>query len=650
MPPKKGKKAKGETEEEKEARLIEEARLAELERKRLAEEAEKKRLEEERIAAENKANRVAEMEWLTAELTRWTGVVDKRSAKKVEVYADLSAKAEWAKYKDPSDQYDVTSERDINTFLRQVADSKDSMSITALMTLGDQMCGLVATLDDIWAASVASDDSTQKETCMKFKQGFYDVLRVKIDQVTSALLNTADQELNDRGEYQIERSSAGGSRYGRGMGYFMWTSLSEIRPIRKSIIFEKAGVQIDVPKQILVQESKFAHRLLKMPIDIFGSKAYDDLLGGDSEDGKVVVGDLYIFDILFSPPTPFDLSAKKWILKDRTAAANELRLSPYPSTVPCKLYVTVPAITVMSDDIVFAYFDPDHNKWSTDALTEYSYDAATRQVVFLTAKIGVFAFIKRRTTDFPYKSWSLAPRRDSSLGLSGYEKHAELSVVVGSVKVVIAVIGTECELVAPPVSALKDLIGKRMAPGALMLSLQKRGINMVPCKKDPLQVPAITQPIKDSDLELAVMKEMALCSSTMEFSSTAWNGLEQMGPSRIGLLVREAGAYAGGDDTFDYECVLVEKDLVSDSHVKSPEDPVLPGAGARYTLVMGNEYGNVEGFSHKPRPNEKVRVDLLDAMDARLTDEAKERVIRTNGGFEDTVLTLLRLVRPLVLG
>ena len=644
MPPKKGKKGKGETEEEKEARLVEEARLAELERKRLAEEAEKKRLEEERIAAENKANRVAEMEWLTAELARWTGVRDKRSAKKVGVYAELSAKAEWDKYKDPSDQYDVTSERDINTFLRQVADSKDSMSITALVTLGDQMSGLVAALDDIWAASVASDDSTQKETCMKFKQGFYDVLRVKVDDVTSALLNTADQELNDRGEYQIERSS------GDGMGYFMWSSLSEIRPIRKSIVFEKAGVNIDVPKQILVQDSKFTHRLLKMPIDIFGSKAYHDLAGGDTDGGKVVVGDLYIFDILFSPPTPFDLSAKKWILKDRTAAANELRYSPYPSNVPCKVYVTVPANIVMSDDIVFAYFDPDHNTWSTDALTEYSYDAATRQVVFLTAKIGVFAFIKRRTADFPYKSWSLAPRRDSNLGPAGYEKHAQLRVAVGSVKVVIDVIGTECELVAPPVPALKDLIGKRLAPGALVLSLQKRGINMLPCKKDPLQVPAIAQPIKDSDLELAVMEEMALCSSTMEFSSTAWNGLEQMGPSRVGLLVREAGAYAGGDDAFDYECVLVEKDVVSDSHVKSPDDPMLPGAGARYTLVMGNEYGNVEEFSHKPRPNEKVRVDLLDAMDARLTDEAKERVLRTNGGFEDTVLTLLRLVRPLVLG
>ena len=181
-------------------------------------------------------------------------------------------------------------------------------------------------------------------------------------------------------------------------------------------------------------------------------------------------------------------------------------------------------------------------------------------------------------------------------------------------------------------------------------ALQRRGVNLLPCEQDPLRTPGVKQPIKDADLEQVVMEEMALCASSMDFGSTAWNSLDQMGPSRIGLFVRETSAYTGGDDVYDYENVLVEKDVVSETHIKCPDEPMLPGAGARFTLVKGNDYGNVEDFSHEARPGEKVRVSVLDAMSTRLTDEAKERVIRTNGGFEDTVLTLLRLVRPLVLG
>ena len=67
MGPKKGKKSKGETEEQKAAR--EEAeRLAKLaEEKRRAEEAEKKRLEELRIRAERKKYREEEIERLKLE-------------------------------------------------------------------------------------------------------------------------------------------------------------------------------------------------------------------------------------------------------------------------------------------------------------------------------------------------------------------------------------------------------------------------------------------------------------------------------------------------------------------------------------------------------------------------------------------------------
>ena len=146
------------------------------------------------------------------------------------------------------------------------------------------------------------------------------------------------------------------------------------------------------------------------------------------------------------------------------------------------------------------------------------------------------------------------------------------------------------------------------------------------------------------------MLEMATCASALDFSSSRWSNLEQMGPSRVGVLARESCVYTGVGDPYDYECVLVEKDVVSESHMNSPEEALMPGAGGRFSLVMGNEYDTVEGFSHKPRPNEQVRVSIVDAMSSRLTEEASDRISRIEGSFEDTVLTLLRLVRPIIHG
>jgi len=102
-----------------------------------------------------------------------------------------------------------------------------------------------------------------------------------------------------------------------------------MRPIRKAIQFEKLGVQIDVPKQILQQDAKFVHRVIKIPIDTFSLYAYDqkfDAQNDTTEDSfqtdKHVVGDLIYIDILNSPPAPFSIRAKKMVIRDRSVDTN----------------------------------------------------------------------------------------------------------------------------------------------------------------------------------------------------------------------------------------------------------------------------------------------------------------------------------------
>ena len=134
-------------------------------------------------------------------------------------------------------------------------------------------------------------------------------------------------------------------------------------------------------------------------------------------------------------------------------------------------------------------------------------------------------------------------------------------------------------------------------------------------------------------------------SSSMDIhSNSKWN--EDIGPSRIGLLVRESSIYTCPGETFDYECILVEKDQVSVSYNNTPELGLVPGPGVKYTLVFGNEYGDRKLFSHVPRPNELSHLDLSRTMTARTTPEAMQRFNRVNQRFRKTVETLLLLIKP----
>ena len=80
------------------------------------------------------------------------------------------------------------------------------------------------------------------------------------------------------------------------------------------------GVQIDVPKQILSQDAKFVHRVVKMSTDPFSIKSYGKSFLSDLDMMKVdkhVLGDLYYFEILFSPIQPISIRSKKWVRRNK---------------------------------------------------------------------------------------------------------------------------------------------------------------------------------------------------------------------------------------------------------------------------------------------------------------------------------------------
>jgi hypothetical protein len=142
-----------------------------------------------------------------------------------------------------------------------------------------------------------------------------------------------------------------------------------------------------------------------------------------------------------------------------------------------------------------------------------------------------------------------------------------------------------------------------------------------------------------------VLDEVARCAGAFDFQSTPWN--QTLDDSKVGILVRETSAFTGIGEEFDYEAILAELDSKSISYLNAEAEGLLPGSGVKFSLVMGNEYGTKEEFSSEFRPGEVTHLSLSNAMKNRVMPEALNRVNRTNGRFQKTVSTVLKILHPL---
>ena len=206
-----------------------------------------------------------------------------------------------------------------------------------------------------WADALSKGDEESMRRAHGFLKELNSMIIDKLDYATSYSLRFVDNIVNERSEFQIEHSV-------EGVSIGVWGNASEIRPIRKAIMFEEMGIQIDVPKQILSQDSRFVHRVVKIPIDTHSIAAYDTQLQPLLAGEKFVLGDLYYLDILFFPAQPFSLRAKKWTIRDKSPSSLALRKSSYPSSVACKCTFKVPPGIKMTDDVRVAFWSDEKQR------------------------------------------------------------------------------------------------------------------------------------------------------------------------------------------------------------------------------------------------------------------------------------------------
>ena len=375
------------------------------------------------------------------------------------------------------------------------------MALSQVLELTKKIEFVAKAVEATWADGVGSGNHVVRAKAEDYMQKFNDMILERIDLATAHLLRFADEHVNDRNELQVEEISGG-------LSLGLWSSYNDIRPIRKSVIFEKVGVQLDIPKQVLQHDARFIHRVIRCPLETMSYRAYHpdaNKPGFVGQVEKYVVGDVIIVDILRPPAGALNIRAKKWVLRDHSSLSLNIQRCPYPSAVPCKCFVKVPEDVFMSEEVTMALWNPETQQWVQDgSITEFQYSEANRQAQFYTTAVGIFALVKDRVADLPFKFWGLGPVRakgvpteeDDPSTNKPSEGCARLTVQNQRHTVVIEIVGSKCRLVEPTVRQVEDLLGKYMTPGILLHRLLRKGLNVFPTVLDAPRCTLLRKPVK----------------------------------------------------------------------------------------------------------------------------------------------------------
>jgi Cancer susceptibility candidate 1 N-terminus len=388
----------------------------------------------------------------------------------------------------------------MNTFLSLTSDIHLT-DMVETMEFVRKMEAVANSVQAVYSNSLADGNIQMQSRSSGYIQQILNMINQKIDSATAHMLRFVDQHVNEKSEIFVEESANQIS-----MG--IWASYSDVRLIRKSIQFEKMGIQLDIPKQILNQDARYVHRILRIPID---SSAAADLIGLSltgtkalKRSKKRVLGDVIQIDIILPPPQAFTIRAKKWTVRDNSAAAFMVQRSPYPSSVGSRCYFKVPIDVVMSDDVRIGLWDSENKDWTKEGLSDFQYSESTRMAQFHIAAVGTIALVRDRVWELPYKGWSLRATRDVNeeinvdvavmssgeqsmvyeVGGKHFEQQACFTLNTANHELVINIVGTYCVLEGPKRTEFSDLLGVPLSPGLLLTKLQMRGVNLLPTDED----------------------------------------------------------------------------------------------------------------------------------------------------------------------
>ncbi|XP_046878778.1 dynein axonemal intermediate chain 7 [Hypomesus transpacificus] len=207
------------------------------------------------------------------------------------------------------------------------------------------------------------------------------------------------------------------------------------------------------------------------------------------------------------------------------SATSRMEDSTPHTSPPVGLTITLPDSVLFLEDPHVACWDPHGQYWTTDSISEVSYDAAERRISFKMESFCPVSLLQDTYANMPFQGWELRPLEQDS---------AQLTITGALIEVSIIVKGNQCMLQSDQDTGLNHILGVWMSFSDLQKAMVNAGVNVFVNEHSDKYVSISA---KDPLMEHAVYEQMALLSSTFAFSWSQWNA--QCGQDHLVLQVCE---------------------------------------------------------------------------------------------------------------
>lgn len=628
----------------------EEAARLEEERLKVEEEERIKRAEEDKIlATEEEARIAAADDALAAEAAEFASFHADRQ-KVLEKFREKEKAAhDWERFSTCCPRPDPQQEKEINGYEKGILAGEGQLLGDALDTAQDNE--LVVMEAEMYCHWALAEEKPEVASQLREYQARIRALTEKVlDRSTARVLHTADKYQNDKGEIQVHDSRSG-------FKYALWANHVK-NPRFKQIEVPELDIVVELPKAIAV--ATIAVRMVHRNYCSFQHRCKNELMS---------VGGVFSVDLLTLPSLPN--MAKGWTLRTMTPLAQDIKKVPYPippagadQTVSSEVDTDAPPVIVtykLPSDLVLVepkpqvgWWDEEAAEWKTEGVTDVTVEDG--MLSYSSVKLTYMALLQSRTAMLPYKKWSLRPSSSGDMCTISVTPNNNR---FGSSPIEFEVGDGWCRLASPDIPELSTLCVEKLSPWVLLNRLSTCGVHLMPEDRDCYFVELDK---KDSDLEAAFCKDLALLAPAFMLANSKWN----KGIGKHDCMVRFAEVAdfdrtlaVDLDKVFSREkesvkvmlrklkgCVMVDaKDQLDDL---APELKVHMADG-RDNIGAAAVRSRRDGYETPLEPL-KYSQTVLSMLKGVASDEALQRVNSASAPFTESVKNLLLLLRVFTFG
>jgi len=498
----------------------------------------------------------------------------------------------WQKFVSCTSRPNVAFENEITTYMTMVREEKVQNMEDAMRKCRESE-EIVGDLMELYCKAREDGDKIRQEWCMHYIHEIRALEIEQMDEATAYLLQYIEkQEANAHSQVYL---SWGEKNDDIKVGF--WGHLLNKGFRAKQIDHPKIQINLDLPKSIALQSAGQG-----LGVRTLYTK-YDSCHGKDPS--SMPVGGMIRVDLLSIPP--FSKKVKGFTIRQIPPPGQELTRLPYPNTEhttataiavqPCKIEYKVPAnVLIRQKSPTVSWWDTTVEKWSTDGITEISWDPEGRKISFFSARLAAFSITQERHLDLPYQHWSLRPSGPLQVELIVQAARYELHFVISEEGLRLkgpelpelnAIMYTEATEDGNPEGKASAAGGKEpriRSPATLLCELRECGLNLLPEDGDaefldgytPKHVE--TQARAYSDLsEIAAFYDIASSKHNRHLMGAEY-GYDRHPPERALVRIRENLLFEEHDPLdpdcdCDYQAVMFFPDkscFVQSLEQKSP--------------------------------------------------------------------------------